>query len=306
MKLTRSVPPSPPLLSEERHRARGGITSPVPSDRVTTSTSTTRSKRTYSPVKNAIARHRQVAPVDTRIARGKLLSGSGKTPENLGKFSSPSLRANRRNQRRDFDPLSRIPAAVSATRNRWILQEPLRRTPRQGNTHARTHARELFHRVLHTTVEATRRIDERVVRLAPLAVPSLFLSLSLPTRTPFAPSASSLAPTSDSLALDDERPYTSTRTRKKRASIDYGFTIETMEPVQRSVLLDGRRRLGDLEPHPRKDVVSREGRPGGRTVERWERRRWRHGALVPTARLPGIERTPSSFRTTGCSSSCCC
>lgn len=36
-----------------------------------------------------------------------------------------------------------------------------------------------------------------------------------------------------------------------------------------------RRRPDDLEPHPRKDVVSREGRPGGRVAGKWERRRWR-------------------------------
>lgn len=35
------------------------------------------------------------------------------------------------------------------------------------------------------------------------------------------------------------------------------------------------RRSDDLEPHPRKDVVSREGRPGGRVAGKWERRRWR-------------------------------
>lgn len=36
-----------------------------------------------------------------------------------------------------------------------------------------------------------------------------------------------------------------------------------------------KRRLDDPEPHPRKDVVSREGRPGGRVARKWERRRWR-------------------------------
>jgi len=42
----------------------------------------------------------------------------------------------------------------------------------------------------------------------------------------------------------------------------------------------------DLEPHPRKNVVSRERRPAERTSRagRWESRRWRRGARVPTAR----------------------
>lgn len=96
MELTRSVPPSPPLLSEERHRARGDITSPVRGRATTTITSTatttattttTGSKRICNPVKSAATRHRQVALVETRLAREESSPGDEKTPEN---FLSPA------------------------------------------------------------------------------------------------------------------------------------------------------------------------------------------------------------------------
>lgn len=126
----RSVPPSPPLLSEERHRARGGITSPVPRGRATTTTttaSTTGSKRTCSPVRSAITRHRQVAPVDTRIARGKLLSGSGK---NAGKSRNVQLAVSPTGgtNPRDFDflfPGSRLSCWCHSTEPAGSRGKPL-------------------------------------------------------------------------------------------------------------------------------------------------------------------------------------
>lgn len=72
MELTWSVPPSPPLLSEERHRAQDDITSSIRERATTTVTTavvaTTGSKRTCSPVRSAVARHRQVAPVNTQFS----------------------------------------------------------------------------------------------------------------------------------------------------------------------------------------------------------------------------------------------
>ncbi|KYQ59654.1 hypothetical protein ALC60_01320 [Trachymyrmex zeteki] len=74
MEPTCSVPPSPPLLSEERHRSRSNITSckrtaaAAATTTTTTAASTTRSKQTtYNPVRSLVARYRQVAPVNTRI-----------------------------------------------------------------------------------------------------------------------------------------------------------------------------------------------------------------------------------------------
>ncbi|KYN16291.1 hypothetical protein ALC57_11502 [Trachymyrmex cornetzi] len=95
MEPTCSVPPSPQLLSEERHRSRSNITScertaattATTTTTTTTNTttaaaaSTTRSKQTTcNPVRSLAARYRQVAPVNTRIVsvcvRGKLFSST--------------------------------------------------------------------------------------------------------------------------------------------------------------------------------------------------------------------------------------
>lgn len=86
MEPTCSVPPSPPLLSEERHRGRSDITSRGRATTTTAAATTTRSKQTtYNSVRSLVARYRQVAPVDTLIARGKLFSDDGEAePENPG------------------------------------------------------------------------------------------------------------------------------------------------------------------------------------------------------------------------------
>lgn len=108
MELTRSVPP---LLSEQRHRGSSDITSrgrattttATVSAATTTTFTTTRSKTTYNPVRSPVARYRQVAPVDTRIARGKLFSDDGEprraSTTILTSDSFPAATRNRRVRR---------------------------------------------------------------------------------------------------------------------------------------------------------------------------------------------------------------